>query len=46
VALLLEKIKKTHIVGENFVLPTALKMCEIVKIAELLRLILASGDII
>jgi hypothetical protein len=49
VALLLDKTKKkTHTVGENSVLPTAIKMCEIVhgdKIVELLRLILASGDI-
>jgi hypothetical protein len=45
----LPKPKKTHIVGENFVLPTAIKICETVhgdKIAEPLRLIPTSSDMI
>jgi hypothetical protein len=45
----LPKLKKAHTVGENLVLPMAIKICGIVngdKIAELLRSIPASNDTI
>jgi hypothetical protein len=49
VALLIAKTKQTHIVGENFVLSTAIKTCEIVRgdlIADPLMLIPTSSDMI